>query len=103
MDGRSGPGDEAPWIKNNTFAPNLLVDRLIDLPSRRWNLTALQENFVPGDVELILAKQPIVSRSDSFIWKFNKSGSLTVKSAYWLAQSLKINQMLSRSLDASFG
>lgn len=40
-------------------------------------------------MELILRNQPIMERTDFFTWKFNKSGQMTVKSAYWLASSQK--------------
>nr|VDD45330.1 unnamed protein product [Brassica oleracea] len=50
---------------------------MIDGATRRWNLQALEEIFVPGDVQLIAASQPIVSREDSFTWKFNRNGLMS--------------------------
>lgn len=67
-----------------------MVDELIDKDTRRWDLEALKEIFVSSDVELIKASQPSIFHQDSFSWKFNRSGNLTVKSAYWLAMDHKI-------------
>lgn len=53
-------------------------------------MSALNETFVPGDVEIILFKQPVFLRADSFIWMHNRSGNLMAKSAYWLARDQKI-------------
>lgn len=52
----------------------------------------MQNIFVPADVNMIMDRQPVVSCTDSFTWKHNRSGNLTVKSAYWLAHSLKIQE-----------
>ncbi|KAL0730568.1 hypothetical protein Bca4012_026661 [Brassica carinata] len=74
----------APWIKNYSFDVKLSVSTLINPTSRRWNEFALQEVFVPGDIELIKRKQPVIgertfTRGDStkmtapkiriFLWK----------------------------------
>lgn len=42
-----------------------------------------------GHFEMIIRDQPVVVKQDYFTWKFTKSGEMTVKSAYWLASSLK--------------
>lgn len=86
-------GMRAPWIKNISFDVSLMVEDLIDAESRRWNLVVLQDLFVPRDVLLILAKQLVISHDDSFIWAHNKSGNMTVKSAYWLAREQKIKEV----------
>lgn len=83
-------GMRAPWIKNISFDVNLTTNKLINFSIGKWDVHALKEIFVPGDVDLIISKQPVTSRADSHTWKYNKSGNLTVKSAYWLAQSSKI-------------
>ncbi|KAG2287406.1 hypothetical protein Bca52824_047010 [Brassica carinata] len=88
----------APWIKNNTFDVNLKVSAMIDGATRRWNLQALEEIFVPGDVQLIAASQPIVSREDSFTWKFNRNGLMSVQSAYGLAREETIKECHSEVL-----
>ncbi|XP_048615950.1 uncharacterized protein LOC125588571 [Brassica napus] len=91
-------GMRAPWIKNNTFDVNLKVSAMIDGATRRWNLQALEEIFVPGDVQLIAASQPIVSREDSFTWKFNRNGLMSVHSAYGLAREETIKECHSEAL-----
>lgn len=75
-------GMRAPLRKNVTFDVNLKVDALINGSTRMWDAQKLQENFVPRDVKLIMSKPPAVFREDTFCWKYNKSGSLSVKSAY---------------------
>lgn len=86
-------GMRAPWIKNNTFDVNLMVNSLIDPSTRKWNVQALQELFVPSDVALINAKQPILSRFDSFSWVHTRTRSMTVQSAYCLARERKITKV----------
>lgn len=83
-------GMRAPWRKNVCFDVNLTADKLIDAETRKWNPQALEELFVPSDIELIMSKQPILGRDDFAIRKHNKSGNFTVKSAYWLAHKSKI-------------
>lgn len=85
-------GMRAPWVKNNTFDVNLGANALIDLSTRRWNLELLREVFVPEDVNLIWKHQPVIARPDGFLWKHNRSGNFSVKSAYALAQELKIRK-----------
>lgn len=91
-------GMRAPWRKNVTFDVKLRADSLIDSSSRKWNVSSLQAIFIPADVELILAKQPLTARADYFSWKFNKSGNLSVKSAYWLARDAKIREQHPQAL-----
>lgn len=66
---------------------------MIDEESKRWNIHRLKELCVPGDVELILSKQPVKSKKDFYTWKYNRSGDLTVRSAYWLAREEKIREI----------
>lgn len=82
-------GLKAPWIKNTSFDVLLKVGNLINPVTRRWDMQALQDLFVLGDVDLITRKQPVLAREDFFSWRFNKSGNFSVKSAYWLACDLK--------------
>lgn len=91
-------GLRAPWIKNVVFDVNLMASSLIDTETKRWNECKLAEVFVQGDVEMIMKNQPVVERQDFFTWKFNKSGEMTVKSAYWLASSLKIKDQIPEAL-----
>ena len=57
-------GMRAPWIKNYSFDVNLVVSSLIDPVSQRWNLPALHKIFVPGDIELIIKRQPVGGKED---------------------------------------
>ncbi|KAL0695177.1 hypothetical protein Bca4012_062357 [Brassica carinata] len=82
-------GLRAPWIKNQVFDVNLRASSLIDVNSKRWNLSSLEEVFVQGEVKILMRNQPVIERPDFFTWKFNKSGQMTVKSAYWLASTQK--------------
>lgn len=86
-------GMRAPWRKNTTFNVNLMAKELIDVQSRKWNTAVLKETFVAADVEMILAHQPSISHEDSHTWRFNRSGNMTVKSAYWLARNQKIKEI----------
>lgn len=85
-------GMRAPWRKNVTFDVNLTVNSLIDFETRKWDPHQLQSIFVPGDVELIGAKQPVTTRDDSFLWKHNRYGNFSVKSTYWLAREAKVRE-----------
>ncbi|CAN7044661.1 unnamed protein product [Brassica rapa subsp. trilocularis] len=87
-------GLRAPWIKNQSFDVNLRANSLIDMQTKRWNFNRLHEVFVAGDVEIIMRNQPVVERADYYTWKFNKSGQITVKSAYWLASTTKAKRNL---------
>lgn len=82
-------GPRAPGRKNVTFDVNIRACSLIDSETRKWNQMKLQELFVQSDVELISRSQPVVHKEDFFIWMHNKSGIITVKSAYWLASMEK--------------
>ena len=92
-DDRDGFGLRAPWIKNCTFDLNLKVRSLIDFQARRWNHQALEEIFVPSDIEVLLRNQPVVTKEDFWVWKFNRSGAYTVKSGYWLASNEKNKEL----------
>lgn len=92
-DERDGYGLRAPWIKNCTFDLNLKMRSLIDFQARRWNHQALEEIFVPSDIEVLLRNQPVVTREDFWVWKLNRSGAYTVKSGYWLASNEKNKEL----------
>lgn len=91
-------GLRAPWIKNNTFDVNLMASSLIDPEIKRWNVQRLSEVFVQGDVENLLPNQLVTEIDDFYSWKFNKNGQITVKSAYWLASTLKTEMKLPEAL-----
>ena len=92
-DEADGYGMRAPWIKNCTFNVNLRVRELIDFQNRRWNIQALEEVFVPSDIQTLLKNQPVTSKEDFWVWKFNKSGAYSVKSGYWLAAQEKSKEI----------
>ena len=74
----------APWRKNYFFDSMLKVKDIISADGNHWNYDKLQELFYPQDIKQILKFPPVKSRSDFWIWKFNKSGDFSVKSAFWL-------------------
>lgn len=90
------------WIKCIIFDVNFMVRDLIDLTSRKWNESALQEVFVSSDVELIFLNLLSIFYEDFFIWRYNRSGNLTVKSVYWLARDQKIKECCSEVLEFLF-
>ncbi|XP_019102134.1 PREDICTED: uncharacterized protein LOC104789987 [Camelina sativa] len=73
-----------PWRKNNFFNPNLRVCDLIDRRRRTWDLQKLEDLFLPADIQRIIKIKPVLDQENFFSWCFNKSGEITVKSAYWL-------------------
>lgn len=76
-----------------------MVCDLINPTTGKWNLSVLNEVFVPGDVEIIMDTQPAFFCDDTFTWRYNKSGNLTVKSAYWLVRTQKIKDTLPEVLE----
>lgn len=74
-------GMRAPWIKNYNFDVNLRASSLIDPHTRRWNVSALCEVFVPEDIQWLERNQPVVLMEDFHSWKLTQSGQFTVKSA----------------------
>lgn len=83
-------GMREPWIQNYLFDVNMMASSLIDFTLKICNIQVLQEFVFPGDIKMIIAKQPVLSRVDSLSWKHNRSGNLSVKSACWLARDSKI-------------
>ena len=73
-------------LKTVPFNVNLRSRELIDFQSRRWNLQAMEKVFVPSDIQTMLKNQPVVSKEDFWVWKFNKSG-------YWLAAQDKSKEL----------
>ncbi|KAF2577423.1 hypothetical protein F2Q68_00006128, partial [Brassica cretica] len=62
-------GRRAPWIKNYSFDVNLRAVDLINVESRRWDVSKLAEIFVPADVEIIMKNQPVVNKEDFVSWR----------------------------------
>lgn len=59
-------GLRAPLMKNLVINIDRLVKDLIDVDSRRWDITTLDDLFYPEDVERILAHQSVTSKEDFF-------------------------------------
>lgn len=98
-DETDGYGLWSPWIKNCTFNVNLRARDLIDFQNRRWNLQALDEVFVPLDVQILMKNQPVIAKEDFWAWNFNRSGVYSVMSGYWLASQGK-NKEIHRVAEA---
>ncbi|KAG7585838.1 Ribonuclease H domain [Arabidopsis thaliana x Arabidopsis arenosa] len=92
-------GMRAPYRRNYFFDVSLKVCSLIDLSLRDWDPDILRDLFVPGDIEIIKKIKPVVSLSDFYVWKHNKSGEFSVKSAYWLA-TMAVPSVVSREASA---
>ncbi|KAL9813246.1 putative ribonuclease H domain, reverse transcriptase zinc-binding domain-containing protein [Arabidopsis thaliana] len=74
----------APYRRNYFFNPGLRVCDLLDQRRRDWDEQILDELFLPEDIIRIKKIKPVVSQDDFYVWKFNRSGDFSVKSAYWL-------------------
>ncbi|KAG7589022.1 Zinc knuckle CX2CX4HX4C [Arabidopsis suecica] len=78
-------GMRAPMRRNYFFDVSLRVCDLIDSRTRDWDQSTLEDLFFPEDILRVKKIKPVVSQSDFWVWKHNKSGDFSVKSAYWLA------------------
>ncbi|EFH52088.1 predicted protein [Arabidopsis lyrata subsp. lyrata] len=85
-----------PWIKNPIIDLELFVRDLIDFARRDWDHLKLEEHFFPDDIVKIKKRKHVVDLDDFYIWKHNKNGDFSVKSAYWLA--CEINRVEINSL-----
>lgn len=56
-----------PWMMNPIINLDLLVTDLIDIRSKTWNREKLEENFFPGDVNLILNLTPALDAEDLWV------------------------------------
>jgi ribonuclease HI len=69
------------------------INQLIDRNSNTWNTPLLRELFFEHDVQAILGIElPLQNLEDRLAWQPERNGIFTVKSAYWLALSLKHQQ-----------
>lgn len=59
----------------------------------------MQELFVPGDISILTRNQPVISKPDSWLWKFTRTGVYSVKTGYGLAFARNNAEML-RSQEA---
>ena len=90
---------EAPWIPRpsyfkpvtNNSISDLRVSDLIDKERHCWDISKLDSIFLPLDEEFILSI-PISMRggNDCLSWHYDKHGMYTVKSGYWLASTLSL-------------
>lgn len=91
-------GFRAPYRKNQYFAVGLKVGDLINARTGFWDLESLEEHFFPQDIIKIKAIKPVISLEDFFVWKYNKSGDFSVKSAYWLADSINNSVLIDEAI-----
>ena len=75
-----------PLMKNILVDLNLRVCDLLLPNSHNWNISALEDNFYPQDIEIILKIKPVISSPDFYIWNHSRSGDYTVRSGYWFAE-----------------
>lgn len=59
---------------------DLTVNELIDIRTRGWKLSKLNELFYPIDVARISTMKPMVLKDDLWTWKCNKNGDYSIKS-----------------------
>ncbi|KAG7565144.1 Reverse transcriptase domain [Arabidopsis suecica] len=86
-----------PWIKNPIIDLELSVSDLIDFERRDWDPQKLDEHFFPDDIIKIKRRKPVVDLDDFFVWKHNKNGDFSVKSAYWLACEINRAEIISQA------
>lgn len=68
---------------------NLDLNLLLDESTKQWNLDIMQQLIAPHQWALVLATLiSFFNSTDSFVWRFTKSGIFSVKSAYRLARIL---------------
>jgi hypothetical protein len=66
-----------------------MVSELIGQHTKWWNFSLIQELFTEEEVEKICGLAiSLDSQADQLIWKENKNGSFSVRSAYFLAKLL---------------
>jgi len=73
--------------------PPRLVSELIDETTATWKEELIREFFLPMDVSTILSI-PLCTRRqpDFWSWHFDRKGLFTVKSAYRMMVTTKINR-----------
>ena len=80
-----GPGE-------STF-PSLKVQNLFIPTTTSWNLPLLSSLFHHEDVQRIMRLRPSITGSeDRLYWRYNKTGSYTVKSGYHLQKQIDTEQ-----------
>jgi hypothetical protein len=70
--------------------PNATVKELIDGDKNWWNLSLLEQLFTKEEVQLILTMRVSVSsQADVCIWRGNKNGLFSVRSAYYIHMEME--------------
>lgn len=100
-DGKTTSIGTGPWLPTNppraprllpTSEPLLKVENLIDTMSHQWNEDQIARLIHPEDHHLISQIYlPLKPKPDSHIWSPTKDGNYTVKSSYWTAMNLLID------------
>ena len=73
-------------VSSRILSEEAIVDELIDLDKRRWDISKFRSPFFPHQADEIL-KIPLSAPlpNDKIIWTEHKSGEFKVKSAYFVA------------------
>ena len=87
---------EDPWIPTTSARHarplarvNMRVSDLIDQESKDWDVRLLEEYVATTDIPFIrILAISSTHRRDTFCWSYTKNGQYTVKSGYWVAQTL---------------
>lgn len=82
------PGEPARPAKPRfqPYDPDLKVHHLIDYDHKIWNENLVREFVAEEDVSCILSMRiSKTGRKDSYIWKYSKSGSDSVRTGYRVA------------------
>ena len=84
-----------PWLSEGSlidsniagahFVQNFTVQSLIDASHKRWNSDVVQQVFSP-DIAALILRTPLLDQvvEDSLVWKGEKNGMYSVRSAYRL-------------------
>ncbi|XP_059458992.1 uncharacterized protein LOC132188495 [Corylus avellana] len=77
------------------------VQELIDQDTRWWNVGRLEQLFSPEEIQAIMTI-PIscTNKADVLIWRGTKTGSFSVRSAYFIAKSMEVRARASSSIGA---
>ncbi|XP_010451797.1 PREDICTED: uncharacterized protein LOC104733977 [Camelina sativa] len=78
----------APYRLQTFFEVDLRVKDLRVPDQMSWDIGKVKALFPPEDAKQILSMPLKAGHADHYIWPYNKSGSYSVKSGYWLLQTL---------------
>ncbi|XP_019084310.1 PREDICTED: uncharacterized protein LOC109125949 [Camelina sativa] len=78
----------APYRMQSVFQVNLRVLDLREAGQNQWDRGKVQDLFPSDDAKLILSMPVKEGHRDPYIWPYTNSGSYSVKSGYWLLQTL---------------